>query len=214
MKTNLVVSGMTIKFLLSCGIIAGILTIITDLVAGLVKPGYNFLSQSASELSALGMPTRAVVVPLTLISGMCMLAFSTGMWLTATHNILFRIIALILILSALFSTIALLFFPLHSGEVMRSPANRLNVVIMFIGVFAFFLAICVGIIANTGWFRFFSAGLILLFVLLTIFGAIMSKSKLEIFGEHSQQVGIQERTMIYTWNLWLALQALVLLIKQ
>jgi len=82
---------------------------------------------------------------------------------------------------------------------------------MFLSVLCFFLAICFAIFANQNWFRYFSLGEIRFFVGLTILGLATAKSKFTVFGPHSETVGIQESSMIYSWQIWLIMQALVLL---
>ena len=213
MKAPLVFSNLVIKILLASGIISALLTIFSDVVGGLVTPGYRLASQSASELSAVGASTRPLMVTLNLIAGVLLAAFSIGLWQSAGENWFLRVIAVLLAINATCSSIALLSFPLHLDEMMTSAANKANVVIMFIGVFAFFLSIIFGIFANTGWFRYVSLAIISLFIVFTIMGLLISKTGFEIFGEHGATTGIQERTMIYSWNVWLILQVIVVLIQ-
>ena len=54
------------RLLLICGILASLLWIGTDIVAGVLWEGYSFVDQAVSELSAIGAPTRPLVVPLLL----------------------------------------------------------------------------------------------------------------------------------------------------
>jgi hypothetical protein len=44
------------KILLGCGILASLLKVGTDLLAGLTTKGYSFVLHSISNLSALGAP--------------------------------------------------------------------------------------------------------------------------------------------------------------
>ena len=199
------------RILILCGILSGVLLATTDLVAGLLKPGYRFDSQSASVLSAPGTSTRPYVLPLNLLSGLLVLAFAVGVWWSNDQNWAFKAVAILLAGNALFQMVSVAFFPMVLEEPMDSPANRLNVILMFLSVLCFFLAICFAIFANQNWFRYFSLGEVLFFVGLTIFGLATAKSDFTVFGPHSEMVGIQERTMIYSWQIWLILQAITLL---
>ena len=66
------------KILLSCGILAPLIYLGTDWLAGKLLKGYSFIAQSMSELSAAGSPTRSRVVWLTLLAGAVMIAFGVG----------------------------------------------------------------------------------------------------------------------------------------
>ena len=68
------------KVLLTCGILAALLSLGTDLLAGKLIKGYSFSVQSMSELGAAGSPTRPVVIALTLLTSVLMIAFGVGVW--------------------------------------------------------------------------------------------------------------------------------------
>ncbi len=61
-----------------CGVLSSLLYAGTDLIAGLLTPGYSFLNQAISEESAIGAPTRSLVVPLLFIYALLLLAFGWG----------------------------------------------------------------------------------------------------------------------------------------
>jgi hypothetical protein len=131
------------------------------------------------------------------------------MWLAVNGNWALRVVAVLLAGNAVFSSLGIAFFPLHLNEAVDSPANRVNTIIMATGVFLLIFAIGFAAVGNHNWFRYFSIGILLLFIVLTMLG-------LWVFPHLSSaqpvtRVGIQERTMIYSEMLWLALQAVVLL---
>lgn len=204
-------SNIWVKTFLAFGILSAVINIGADLVGGYLKPGYRFDSQSASILSAYGTSTRNFVLPLTIITNLLQILFSIGVWAYGEKIWIFRVMAMLLAGNAIFTMIAVSFFPTHIDEPMNSTANKLNVIFMFTAVFLFFLAICFGIFSNPNWFRYFSIGLVSILFAGVIFGLLIAKSKTEIFGQHGPLVGFQERTMIYSWQLWLALQAIILL---
>ena len=51
-------------FLLSCGVLASLLYLGTDILAGPLWEGYNFVHQAVSELSAVDAPTRSLTFAL------------------------------------------------------------------------------------------------------------------------------------------------------
>src|ERR671915_2300933 len=71
------------KILLLCGILASLLYVATDILAGMLWEGYSFSSQAISELSAIGAPTRPLVVTLGLIYDVLLIAFGLCVWIIA-----------------------------------------------------------------------------------------------------------------------------------
>jgi hypothetical protein len=71
------------KFLLICGILSSLVYIGTDIFAGTLWEGYSFTSQTISELSAIGAPTRPLVIPLFSAYAALKVAFGLGVWVIA-----------------------------------------------------------------------------------------------------------------------------------
>lgn len=197
--------------LLSCGIIASVIYGASDIILGLTLSDYRFDAQSASVLNAFGTSTRPVMVVTNLIAGILLFIFSLGIWITSEQDWQMRLVAIMISGNAIFSMVASTFFPMHLDQPMNSSANKMNVILMFLSVFFYLLAIITGVFANHNWFRYVSLGIILLYIVLFILGTVIGKNRLTVFGEHGPLVGIQERTMIYTWQIWLILQAVVLM---
>lgn len=197
------------KTLLGCGILAALLYGGTDIVAGLLTRGYRFDTQSASALSALGATTRPLVLPLNLAAGVLMLAFAAGAWRSADSNWALRVMACLLAGNALFSMVAVAFFAPHLSEAADTPANSMYVILMAASVVLFVGVIGFGAIANRNWFRYFSIGVLLLFAAGFILALLLSKTAPG--RQPGSLLGAQQRTVIYSELLWLALQAAVLL---
>ncbi|HEX6306223.1 MAG TPA: DUF998 domain-containing protein [Anaerolineales bacterium] len=138
-----------------------------------------------------------------------MIAFAVGVWFSADHYWVLRVMACLLAGNAVFYMIAGVFFPLHSGEPVNTPANTLNTIFVAVSSFLFLLAIGLGAAGNHNWFRYYSIGTLLVFLVLTILGSYVFPQIAT--GQPASRVGIQERTMIYAEMLWLTLQAVVLL---
>jgi hypothetical protein len=66
------------KPLLICGLLTLVVFVLTDALAGTLWDGYNFTTQSINELSAIGAPTRPLVVLLNLIYYALAIAFGLG----------------------------------------------------------------------------------------------------------------------------------------
>ena len=197
------------KALLFCGILYALLICGTDILAGLLTKGYRFDTQSASLLGGIGSTTRPFVLPLNIIAGILLLACASGVWFSVDRNWGLRVMACLLAGNAIFTMVAITFFPFHPTEPVNTPENTTNVILMAISVILFVLALVFGAVGNQNWFRYYSIGTILLFIL----GAILSTFiyKLAPGGHSGPSVGIQERTMLYAEMIWLALQAIVLM---
>jgi hypothetical protein len=72
------------KVLLICGVLASLLYVVTDILAGMIWEGYSFSSQAISELSAIHAPTRPLVVTLGLIYDVLLIAFGFCVWVIAS----------------------------------------------------------------------------------------------------------------------------------
>ncbi len=195
--------------LLWCGIVAPLLHMATDQFVGRLLHGYSFAAQSMSELSASGAPTRKLFVALTIPATVLMVAFGVGVWRTGGQPVLPRIVAGLMMGNAVLGLTATVFFPTRFGE--RPAFGSAGVIIMFLSVVCFVLAMVFGAITYGGWLRIVSAGIPTAYVLLTVLrlGTAASGSP-EGAGA---LMGIQERTMAYAYLLWVMALAVHLLLS-
>jgi hypothetical protein len=196
------------EVLLICGFLAPLLFIGTDLLAGTLWKGYGFTSQSISELSAIGSPIRSLVVPLNLLYEVLLIAFGLGIWGLARQKRPLRIMAVLLVGMAIIDLVAT-FFPMHPGEALSTFPNTMNVILKGTGVLFFLLAIGFGAAAFRNWFRLYSIGTLLTFIVLTILGIWVLPQITA--GAPISRVGIQERVMGYGCLAWVLLLAMTLL---
>ncbi|MEM2130598.1 MAG: DUF998 domain-containing protein [Candidatus Bathyarchaeia archaeon] len=197
------IGGRGRKLLLVSGFLASLLAVCTDVLVGMLCEGYSFTSQSISELSAIGSPTRSIAFVLNLVYAALLIAFGLGVW-KSSRNRAMRIIAGLLLANAAISIIVVTFFPMNLGEAVG---------IIHLGLMAFnviflqMLTIILGAVAFRNWFRLYSLGTILAFLVLTVFGIFIAPQV--ILGP--PQSGLQERVMGYGYLLWQALLSLALL---
>lgn len=185
--------------LLYCGAIAAMLYFGMDRLAGRLINGYNFMSQSMSDLSALGISTRPLVVSINMLAATFIIAFSIGVWHMANKAFLSRATAGLVIGQALAGLIMIMFFPTQLGE--RPDVSSPSVIIGALGVVMLVLAIGFGAAAFRGWFRILSIGVLLAYALLAFLRfATVARSPVEAAVS---LVGAQERTMLYIFLLWI-----------
>lgn len=196
------------RALLFCGVFSPLLRMATDIIGGRLWKDYNFASRSISDLSAIGAPTRSLVVPLEIASLLFSILFALGVFSLARDNTLLRITAVMLFGSGVFSLIGA-FFPVHLAEGMTTSTNKTNTIIIGISVLFLVFAIGFGTASFKDWFRYFSIGLFVVFLVEDVW-ATWGKP-FTLGGERGPLVGVQERTMLWGYLLWMVVLAVKLL---
>lgn len=208
METASGLSNLLERVFLSCGIIAPSLLMLTDWIAGKTLPGYSFSAQSISELSAFGSPTRSFVVLLTLLSNLLLIGFGSSIWRTADHETLPRIVAALVIGHAVTGLVATVFFPTNFGE--RPNFASTGVLLMFLSVVFFVLAMVFGAVAFSGMIRILSIAVPSTYIILAISRFATASTSPQ--GNAISLIGAQERTMAYSYLLWVLALAIHLII--
>src|SRR5574341_2440544 len=85
------------KVLLVCGILSSLLYVATDILGAMRWEGYSCASQAVSELSAIGAPSRPLVVPLFLTYSVLVIAFGFGVRASAGRKRSLRVVAGLLV---------------------------------------------------------------------------------------------------------------------
>jgi hypothetical protein len=195
------------KVLLSCGILAPLLYLGLDLLAGKLLKGYSFSAQSMGELGAAGSPVRPLVVALTLAASACLIAFGAGVWRAAGAAVLPRIVAGLVVGNAAAGLVATLFFPNRFG--VRPEFATPGVLLMFTSVLCFVLAMVVGAAAFHGWMRSLSIAIPAAYILLAV---LRFASAAASAAGATGLIGTQERSMGYSFLLWTLALAVYLLL--
>ena len=85
------------KALLVCGIVSSFLYVGMNVFVPMRWPAYSSASQTVSELSAIGAPTRSIWVPLGIAYAMLMAAFGWGVRASAGRNRRVRVVGSLLV---------------------------------------------------------------------------------------------------------------------
>lgn len=206
METSAALSNLLQKILLSCGILAPLLYLGTDLLAGKLLKGYSFSAQSIGDLGAAGSPMRSLFVVLTLVSSAFMIAFGVGVWQTVSPAILPRIVAGLILGNVVTGLAATLFFPNPFG--VRPDFGTPGVLLMFLSVLCFVLAMVIGAMAFHSWMRILSIAIPATYILLAILRFATAASSV---AGTTMLIGTQERTMSYSFLIWVTALAIYLL---
>src|SRR5689334_24904528 len=112
------------KTLLVCGILSSLLYVAMNIFVAMQYEGYSSASQTVSELSAIGAPTRPLWVVLGIPYTLLVTAFGLGVWKSASRTRALRIAGgLIVAYGGL--GVAWPFAPMHLREALAAGGSTL-----------------------------------------------------------------------------------------
>lgn len=199
--------------LLVCGILAALLYLIADIAGGLSWPGYSFAAQTISELSAIGAPSRPVVVAIFTIDNILLIAFAAGIWRAAGDVIALRITATALLLIALAGLVASAFGSMHvRGDQPMESGDVLHIVLTIFTVGSIFIGVTASAAALGPRFRLYAIATV---AVMFVFGALAALDGPRIAQNlPTPFVGVTERINVYAYNLWLGVMSFALLFRR
>lgn len=194
--------------LLACGIAASLVYVAANVLGALRWEGYSSTSQAVSELSAIGAPSRPLVVTLLVVHSVLALAFGTGVVGSAGRSRALRVAGRLLVGIGVVD-VAAAFFPMHRREAAETPTDTAHVILTSVTVLLIVTAMGFAAAALGKTFRRYSAATILT---LLVFGALAGAQGPRIaVGEPTPWLGVYERINIGGYLLWMAVLAVVLM---
>ncbi len=200
------------KCLLVCGVLSSLLYVATDALGAMRWEGYRYVSQTVSELSAIGAPTRPLVAALFLAYSVLVIAFGFGVRESAGRQRALRITGGLLIG---FGILCLTgpFTPMHQRPVLaaggRTFTDTLHIVGTMVDVLFILLIVGFGATAFGKRFRLYSIATI---VILLAFGGLVGIDAPRIQANlPTPWVGVTERISIFGSLLWMAVLSIRLL---
>lgn len=196
------------RALLSCGVVAPLVYVGTDVLLARRWRGYSYRDQTISELNAICAPTRTLSIVLGVTGYAFLTAFGAGVRTAAARDRRLRIAGAALTAFGAFGCVGVPFLPMHVRGAERSLTDTLHVAQL--GVAGPLLLLTIGFAAAaTPSLRLYSAATILVTL---AFGAWAGTYGADIAnGVATPWAGAVERTSVYAYQLWLAVFALVLL---
>ena len=195
------------KFLIICGILAMLWYVAMNIIVPPRYPGYDCVSQTISELSAIDAPTRSFWFILAVFYSILFIAFGLGVWLSAKGNRFLHIIAIVIMLDSL---IGFFWPPMHKREVIAAGGgtltDTLHLVWAFVHLLLMLLMIGFGAAVFEKPFRIFSVAIVLVFFVFGILTAIGSRG-IEA-NQPTPWVGIWERINIGAYMAWVIVFAI------
>jgi hypothetical protein len=195
--------------LLAFGIVAPLLYLASDVVAGLLWEGYSFRDQTISELNAFGSPTRPLTIALGLAGYTLLVAFGVGVWRSAPANRRLRVVGGALVVFGVLALWAVPFASMHVRGAERSLTDTMHLVEGAIAVLL--LVVVIGFAAPVFGqrYRLYSIATILVLVAFGAWAGIDGRRVAE--GLPTPWIGITERISVYSYQLWLVVLAIALL---
>lgn len=198
------------KLSLSCGVLASLLYIAMNIFIPQLYEGYNWVTQTVSELSAVDAPTRPLWFVLGIIYTLLVAAFGWGVLKSAGEKRSLRIVGILMIINGL---MGLTWSPMHQREVLAAGGGTFtddwHIAMSIITVLLMFLSISFGAMAFGKRFRFYSVATILVFI---VFG-ILTASEAPYIDKNGSTpfIGLWERINIAAFMIWLFVFAFILL---
>jgi hypothetical protein len=198
------------RILLVCGVLSSLLYVAMNVVVAMQWKGYSSASQTVSELSAIGAPTRPPWVLLGIAYTLLLTAFGWGVWESARRNRPLRVMGCLLIAHGL---IGLAWPPMHQRAVLATSGgtltDTLHIVWVMVTVVLMLLAIGFGAAAFGKPFRLYSIATV---VILVVFGALTGLESPRLAANlPTPWVGVWERISISVFLLWVVVLAMTLL---
>lgn len=194
------------KALLTCGIAAALLYAAMLVFVPLRWPGYSSASQTISELSAIGAPTRPLWVPLGITYTLLLAAFGWGIWVTTRGHRRLRIAGALLLAYGL---LGLGWPPMHLRGTEPSLTDTLHVVWTMVSLALMLVAM---ILAGASLGKRFRAYTIVTIALFLVFGGLTFLEAPELAANlPTPTIGIWERFNAVASQVWLIVFAGMLL---
>jgi hypothetical protein len=125
------------KSLLICGILSSRLYVAVNVFVPLQWEGYSSASQTVSELSAIGAPTRPLWVWLGIVYSLLVAAFGWGVWKSAGRNRPLRVVGGLMIVDGVLS---LYWPPMHLRGAEFTLTDTMHIVWAMVTVLLVVLA--------------------------------------------------------------------------
>lgn len=203
------------KGLLLCGILSSLLYVAINVIVSLQWAAYDSASQTVSELSAIGAPTRSLWLVLSTPYTFLIIAFAWGVWKSGQGNRRLRIAGGLLLA---YGALGLLwpFAPMHLRETLASGggtfSDTMHIALGAATEIIYLFALGFAAVSLGKAFRLYS---IATFVILLVFGVL---TFLDAPGISANQptplIGLWERINIGAFLLWVVVLAITLLRKE
>jgi len=200
-------SGTTARtLLLISGVVSSLLYAAMLVFIPMTWPGYSSASQTVSELSAIGAPTRGLWVAGGAIWTALYVAFGWGVWLCARGNRSLRAVGGAIVASGI---LGLFWPPMHLRGAETSLTDRLHILWTVATLLLMVLAMGFGAAALGRRFRLYSIATV---VILFVTGGLTGLDAPRVAANlPTPWIGVWERINQAAWLMWIVVLAVALL---
>ena len=194
------------QVLLACGVLSSLLYLAMNVFVPMQYEGYSWVSQTVSELSAVGAPTRPLWVSLAILYSLLLAAFGGGVWKSAGRSRRLRVIGALVIAQAV---IGFAWPPMQMRGEPFAMTDALHIAFAFVTL-AFMLAgMGLGAAALGARFRLYTLASIAIFL---AFGVLTGLEAPGIAtNSPTPWIGVWERINIAAYMSWVMVLAIALL---
>ena len=194
--------------LLICGILSALVYLVTDVLATLRYPGYDFTSQGVSELMAVGAPTKPLVDSIFAVYGLLAVAFAIGVLRESSGHRALRVTGVLLLGYALAGSLGRFFpaYPRGGGGFNDSVPHIILTAVLVVLMLA---ALGFAAFALGRRFRIYSLATLGAIIALGIASGVYG-SRLAAH-QSTPGFGIVERVLIYEYLAWAAVLGVALI---
>jgi len=180
-----------------------------DAIGGLQWAHYSWVSEEFSRLSAVGAPSRWVILDMCPIYTALVVAFAIGLfWWSRGRSRGLRVISIALIAYAAANLVWPQFYPENMSQSVDAFTNTMHIVITGVVVTTWLAILGVATASYKGWLRFYSIGTI---GVVLVFGGGLAgwQGALMAAGQPHPWLGLVERINIYGFYAWMSVLAVV-----
>ncbi|MES1223480.1 MAG: DUF998 domain-containing protein [Bacteroidota bacterium] len=194
------------KFLLSCGILSSLLYIAMNIFVPFYFKGYDWISQSVSELSAIEAPTRSLWVGLAMTYVLLFALFGWGVIRSFADNWLLNVMGWLILL---YTVLNFFWPPMHLRGQERTLTDTLHIVWTIFTILLFMLIMGFGAVALGTAFRAYTISTFVIFIVFGLLSAVQAPAVSQNLP--TPLLGIWERINIGAFMLWVIVLSVVLL---
>jgi hypothetical protein len=196
------------RFLLIGGILSSLLYVAMNVFVAMQWEDYRSASQTVSELSAIGAPTRPLWVSLGIAYTLLVCLFGWGVWASAHQNRPLSVAGGLIVAYGVIG-LAWPFAPMHLRGAEFALTDALHILLAVVTVLLMLLAIGFGAAAFGKRFRLYSIATL---AILVAFGVLTGLDGPRIAANlPTPWVGVWERISIGAFLLWVMALAAALL---
>lgn len=194
------------KILLYSGAVSSLYYVAINIIVPMHFPGYNVVSQTVSELSAINAPTRPLWVLLATFYSLFVIAFGWGVLLSSGSNKILRIVAVLLLI---YGVSGFFWPPMHLRGNEFSITDAMHIIFGIVSVVLMMLMVSFGAAAFGKRFRLYSIVTLVAFI---AFGTMTGLEAPNIAANlPTPRIGIWERINIGVFMLWVIVFTVILL---